>query len=418
MANIGAVTRQIAALEISAKQNGATKQSRSLQHQKTASQSSQSNVSKLLTKFAAPNPFPDPKSKAKTATVRTRPANPTHSTAAKQPQPAPAKQAKPSSGREIDIGKYDGGFEIENEKRGEAVEGEAAQDLALDSSVSRTRPTREWHLTDFDIGRPLGKGKFGRVYMVRTKVEPKYILALKCLYKSEIVQSRVEKQIRREIEIQQNLRHPNVLRLYGYFHDEKRIFLMLEFAGKGELYKQLTKYGSFSERRSAVYIDQMADALSYLHSKHVIHRDIKPENLLLGINGELKIGDFGWSVHAPSSRRTTLCGTLDYLPPEMVEGREHNEKVDYWALGVLTYEFIVGSPPFEEMSGYNATYKRIAKVDLRIPSKVSAEARDLITNLLQYDPEKRLPLSEVRRHPWVVRYRSKVPTPQAVGRVQ
>ena len=267
--------------------------------------------------------------------------------------------------------------------------------------LSRTRPTREWHLTDFDIGRPLGKGKFGRVYMVRTKVEPKYILALKCLYKSEIVQSRVEKQIRREIEIQQNLRHPNVLRLYGYFHDEKRIFLMLEFAGKGELYKQLTKYGCFSERRSSVYIDQMADALSYLHSKHVIHRDIKPENLLLGINGELKIGDFGWSVHAPSNRRTTLCGTLDYLPPEMVEGREHNEKVDYWALGVLTYEFIVGSPPFEEMSGYNgvsyhvsrfcpgalmltgvsATYKRIAKVDLRIPSKVSAEARDLITNV-------------------------------------
>jgi serine/threonine protein kinase len=241
--------------------------------------------------------------------------------------------------------------------------------------------------------------------MVRTKVEPNYILALKCLYKSEIVQSRVEKQIRREIEIQQNLRHPNVLRLYGYFHDEKRIFLMLEFAGKGELYKQLTKYGCFSERRSAVYIDQMADALSYLHSKHVIHRDIKPENLLLGINGELKIGDFGWSVHAPSNRRTTLCGTLDYLPPEMVEGREHNEKVDYWALGVLTYEFIVGSPPFEEMSGYNgvsclvsrfcpgalvltgvspdgsATYKRIAKVDLRIPSKVSADARDLITNV-------------------------------------
>lgn len=217
----------------------------------------------------------------------------------------------------------------------------------------RARPTREWHLWDFDIGRPLGKGKFGRVYMVRTKSEPRYILALKCLYKSEIVQSRVEKQIRREIEIQQNLRHPHVLRLYGYFHDEKRIFLMLEFAGKGELYKQLTRHGSFSERRSASYIDQMADALSYLHSKHVIHRDIKPENLLLGINGELKIGDFGWSVHAPGNRRTTLCGTLDYLPPEMVEGRDHNEKVDYWALGVLTYEFICGAPPFEDLSGYN-----------------------------------------------------------------
>jgi serine/threonine protein kinase len=107
--------------------------------------------------------------------------------------------------------------------------------------------------------------------MVRTKVEPNYILALKCLYKSKIVQASVEKQIRREIEIQQNLRHPNVLCLYSYFHDEKRISLMLEFAGKGELYKELTKFGSFSERRSAIYIDQMADTLSYLHVKHTSH---------------------------------------------------------------------------------------------------------------------------------------------------
>jgi serine/threonine protein kinase len=187
--------------------------------------------------------------------------------------------------------------------------------------------------------------------MVRTRAQPHYIIALKCLYKDEIVANKVEKQIRREIEIQTHLRHPNILRLYGYFHDSTRIFLMIEFAGKGELYRQLSKVGAFSERRAARYIDQMADALEYLHSKHVIHRDIKPENLLLGINGELKIGDFGWSVHAPSSRRKTLCGTLDYLPPEMVEGREHTERVDHWALGVLTYEFIVGKPPFEDMSG-------------------------------------------------------------------
>ena len=93
----------------------------------------------------------------------------------------------------------------------------------------------------------------------------------------------------------------------------------------------------------------MADALSYLHSKHVIHRDIKPENLLLGIKGELKIGDFGWSVHAPGNRRQTLCGTLDYLPPEMVAGEQHGEAVDLWALGVLAYEFLEGVPPFEEL---------------------------------------------------------------------
>ncbi|KAG5439672.1 hypothetical protein PCK2_000712, partial [Pneumocystis canis] len=150
---------------------------------------------------------------------------------------------------------------------------------------------------------------------------------------SELMQSKIEKQVRREIEIQSNLRHPNILRIYGHFHDSTRVFLILEFAGKGELYKHLRKKGKFSESRASEYVTQMASALLYLHKKHVIHRDIKPENILLGINGEVKLSDFGWSVHAPNSRRNTLCGTLDYLPPEMVEGREHNEKVDIWSLG-------------------------------------------------------------------------------------
>lgn len=270
---------------------------------------------------------------------------------------------------DTDIGRYDGGFEAgsssssvnnnnsdHDDRENAQLDSEAAAVLALDSSMNggvRLPTVKQWKLSSFELGRPLGKGKFGRVYMVRTLAEPRYILALKCLHKAEIVQAKVEKQVRREIEIQSNLRHPHILRLYGYFHDEKRVFLMLEFAGKGELYKQLHKHGRFSEKRSSRYIAQMADALAYLHRKHVIHRDIKPENLLLGVDGELKIGDFGWSVHAPGNRRTTLCGTLDYLPPEMVEGREHTEKVDLWALGVLTYEFLVGVPPFEDLSGYN-----------------------------------------------------------------
>lgn len=234
--------------------------------------------------------------------------------------------------------------------------------------------------------------------MVRTKQEPHFILALKCLYKKEIADGRCEKQVRREIEIQKNLRHPNVLRMYGYFHDERRVFLMLEFAGMGEIYKQLCKYGQFSDRRSARYIDQMSDALAYLHSKHVIHRDIKPENLLLGLNGELKIADFGWSVHAPSNRRRTICGTLDYLPPEMLTEKPHTAAVDLWALGVLTYEFLVGNPPFEDLSGATgafpiffssfygrrltpkslATQKKITAGHYSIPHHVSAEASDLI----------------------------------------
>lgn len=127
----------------------------------------------------------------------------------------------------------------------------------------------------------------------------------------------------------------------------------------------------------------MAKALKYLHEKNVIHRDIKPENLLLGLNGELKIADFGWSIHAPDKKRLTLCGTLDYLPPEMIEGKYHNEKVDLWSLGVLCYEFLVGNPPFEDPSGhYQATYSKIAKVDVSFPEHVSPLARDLIMKVI------------------------------------
>lgn len=125
------------------------------------------------------------------------------------------------------------------------------------------------------------------------------------------------------------------------------------------------------------YVAQLAGALHYCHTKHVIHRDIKPENLLVGLDGELKIADFGWSVHAPSSRRRTLCGTLDYLPPEMIEGKEHDQNVDIWSLGVLLYELLVGRPPFEA-EGNTETYKRITKVDLQFPSTMSEGPRNLI----------------------------------------
>lgn len=243
-----------------------------------------------------------------------------------------------------------------------------------------TQPApKSLHLGMFEIGRALGKGKFGRVYLARER-QSGFICALKVLHKDEIQQFGMEKQVAREIEIQSNLRHPNILRLYGHFHDRKRIMLILEYAGKGELYKHLRKADRFPERKAAQYIAQMASALQCLHRKHVIHRDIKPENILVGIYGELKMSDFGWSVHAPGGRRLTQCGTLDYLPPEMADpkryGKPYDEKVDLWALGVLMYEFLVGTAPFEDTPAM--THKRIAKGDMRIPSFVSPEARDLI----------------------------------------
>ena len=259
---------------------------------------------------------------------------------------------------------------------------------------------KKWTLQDFDIGRPLGRGKFGSVYLAREK-KSKFVVALKVLFKSQLQQAQVEHQLRREIEIQSHLRHPNILRLYGYFYDSTRVYLILEYAPRGELYKELQKEKRFTEKRAATYVAQLADALHYCHSKKVIHRDIKPENLLVNLKGDLKIADFGWSVHAPSSRRTTICGTLDYLPPEMVENKQHDEKVDLWGLGVLNYEFLVGNPPFEATTQRD-TYLRICKVDLQFPSFVSEGARDLISKLLKKQPCQRLPLPEVLKHPWVV----------------
>ncbi|KAI2637452.1 Pkinase-domain-containing protein [Xylaria nigripes] len=268
------------------------------------------------------------------------------------------------------------------------------------------QPTiKQFHLGMFEIGRPLGKGKFGRVYLARERTSG-FICALKVLHKSELSQGRVEKQVRREIEIQSNLRHPNILQLFGHFHDSKRVFLILEFAAKGELYKHLRREERFPEWKASQYIAQMASALRYLHRKHVIHRDIKPENILMGIHGEIKISDFGWSVHAPNSRRATMCGTLDYLPPEMIKpgssDNYYNEKVDLWSLGVLTYEFLVGEAPFEDTP--IMTQRRIARADMTIPPFVSAEARDLIKKLLVLDPEKRIPLDQVQVHPWILKH--------------
>jgi len=260
---------------------------------------------------------------------------------------------------------------------------------------------KQWSLNDFEIGKPLGRGKFGSVYLAREK-QTKYIVALKVLKKSQLLKSGVEHQLRREIEIQSHLLHNNILRMFGYFYDAKRIYLILEYSPGGELYKKLTSKGRFSEKVSARYVLDLSYALAYCHSKHVIHRDIKPENLLIGAHGEVKIADFGWSVHAPTSRRNTLCGTLDYLPPEMVEGREHDEMVDVWTLGVLMYEFLVGSPPFEA-EGHSATYRRIQRVDLKFPAEVTEDAQDLISRLLRKDPRKRMPLEDICKHKWILR---------------
>jgi len=283
----------------------------------------------------------------------------------------------------------------------EKRKGKSFQDRCL---INR-RTKKEWKLTDFDIGQSLGRGKFGNVVLAREK-DNQFICALKVLYKDQLKKANIEHQVRREIEIQYHLRHENILKLFGYFYDEKRIFLILEYAKGGELYKHLKAKKRFDEDTAAKYIVSLASALDYIHLHNVIHRDIKPENILLDGKGNLKLADFGWAVHTPLHRRTTVCGTLDYLAPEIVLGKHHDEKVDNWSLGVLTYEFIVGRPPFEA-DGNKATYLRIKAGELHFPSHVSSAAEDFIRCLLQRDPSRRMKLSAIYAHPFIKKSQSK-----------
>lgn len=262
-------------------------------------------------------------------------------------------------------------------------------------------------LCDFDISRVLGKGGFGEVVLCRYK--GKFVVALKKLkMKSASVESK--SLIQREIEIHSSLgRHENVLEFYGHFQVGHETCLILEYALGGSLCKKLFYADKFDEKTSALYIKDISQAIHYCHSHNVIHRDIKPDNMLLGNEEKVKIADFGLATTSMSC--TTYCGTLDYMAPEMVARQgghkqcvSYNKQVDTWALGVVLYEFLVGSPPFGTISDDpKVIVQRISQVDFRWPSGVTDDAKDLISKLLKKDPRQRLPLECIPTHPFVLR---------------
>ncbi|KAJ3426118.1 aurora a [Anaeramoeba flamelloides] len=260
---------------------------------------------------------------------------------------------------------------------------------------------RKWKLGDFKFKKLIGEGQFGKVYLAQEKITKRYF-AIKVLTTTKIRQSGGTKQLAREINVQSTLRHHNILKMYGYFYERNQFFLILEYAQGGELYKKLINSKKFTERQAANYITSLYSAVDYFHSKNVIHRDLKPENVLITQDGVLKISDFGFSVFTNpyNITRNTFCGTLDYLPPEMVVGNSYDLSVDKWSLGVLLYEFLVGAPPFETRNRLQ-TYKRIAKVRFTFPNHVSSLAQDLVKKMLKKNPIDRISFQEFLNHPWI-----------------
>lgn len=258
------------------------------------------------------------------------------------------------------------------------------------TQTGTTTSPLNWTLADFDVGTKLGAGKFGRVYLAREKGGRNTIVAIKSIKKDDVKKEKIKYQLIREIEIQRNLYHYNILKMFGYFYDEKRVYILLEYAPEGCLWRVLKLAKRFPNILAATYAYQMINALSYIHSASIIHRDIKPENCLLGSMGELKLCDFGWAVYAPQSRRNTMCGTLDYLPPEMVTERPHDHSVDLWAFGILIYELLVGKPPFEHHDE-RKTLLKIKTKDYTFPveANICQIAQNFINLLLKLNPAER-----------------------------
>jgi serine/threonine protein kinase len=284
---------------------------------------------------------------------------------------------------------------------------------AASPSGSLPRPTREpWALADFDVGPKIGHGRFGKVYLARERASQRAVV-LKVIAKDAVLRFDMKHQVRREAELQHYCRHRNVVRLHAYFWDLDRIFLVLEHCEGGDLLQQLDRAPSrrLPEAVVADYTRQIALGLQYMHQHGIIHRDLKPDNILVR-KGVVKIADFTWAVHCDmGERRRTLCGTLDYLPPELVTQATYEAPADVWCLGVIVYELLCGATPFERPMAHE-TYLSIQRCDYEVPAFVSAGAADLVRRLLVAASSERLALSQVLLHPWVLKHeRPAAPSP-------
>jgi serine/threonine protein kinase len=254
----------------------------------------------------------------------------------------------------------------------------------------REEEYKKTYLANFDIGKPLGRGKFGFIYKVRNR-KTKKISALKIMFKAT---KDINIQIKGEKHLSK-LKHENIIRLEHYFSDEKREYFLLEFAENGNLFEELEVQGRFNKHFTVKCLLQIISALQYCHSHDIFHRDIKLENILVDGNGTLKLCDFGWSAKI-SDKPTHLCGTLDYLSPEMVRIEPYDQRVDIWSVGVLAYEMLTGIPPFETDTT-DKTYRRIDKLDLHFPSHLTDEEKDFILFILR-PQDKRPTLEQILQH--------------------
>ncbi|XP_055247317.1 ribosomal protein S6 kinase alpha-2 isoform X2 [Gorilla gorilla gorilla] len=285
--------------------------------------------------------------------------------------------------------------------------------------------------SQFELLKVLGQGSYGKVFLVR-KVKGSdagQLYAMKVLKKATLkVRDRVRSKMERDILAEVN--HPFIVKLHYAFQTEGKLYLILDFLRGGDLFTRLSKEVMFTEEDVKFYLAELALALDHLHSLGIIYRDLKPENILLDEEGHIKITDFGLSKEAidHDKRAYSFCGTIEYMAPEVVNRRGHTQSADWWSFGVLMFEMLTGSLPFQGKDR-KETMALILKAKLGMPQFLSGEAQSLLRALFKRNPCNRLGagidgVEEIKRHPffvtidWNALYRKEIKPPfkPAVGR--
>ena len=254
------------------------------------------------------------------------------------------------------------------------------------NASEKENKVRQIKLSDYEMGATLGTGSFGRVRIAKNRKTQEYV-AIKIMKKMEIIKSKQADHIANEIKILSMIEHPFVIKFGGFTQDEKNLYLDIELINGGELFTYLRGVGRFPIDQARMYIAEIVSIFDYLHSTNIIYRDLKPENILIHKSGYLKLTDFGFAKIV-EGRTYTLCGTPEYLAPEIILNKGHGKPVDWWTCGILLYEMIAGIDPFSDDDPM-MVYQKILKGKIKFPSGFDSNAKSLIKHLLEQDLTKR-----------------------------
>ena len=247
---------------------------------------------------------------------------------------------------------------------------------------------------DFEKLKVLGKGSFGEVLLVKLKANNKYY-AMKILTKKQVKLRHQEVHTKAERDLMVRINCPFIVNIKFAFQDQVKLYIITEFMQGGEMFFHLHKEKRFSNEKTRFYIIEIILAIEFLHKNKMLYRDLKPENIMVDSNGHIKLTDFGLSkmIKKTKEKAFTICGTPQYLAPEILSDEGYDNSVDWWSLGCVMYEMLVGKAPFRIPKGSYLSAD-LYKKKITIPEYVTEEAKDLISQLLVPNPKKRLGYGE------------------------